>query len=198
MKIKRIKLVTLLDKQDCKEFDNHIIELLKEQYSEEEIDISSKLHLLIKCNAKQLELLKSIGIEPKREWSRNTEVLKSNYYVVERDIDKGFSREHYYDDVNLNPNFIFDTKEEAEHTALYFRTYLQIKSWIKHHHPKWNPDWTNGTYYKWGITLKENELKIDWGSYYNSYVFGLSVPTEKAVELLLKEFKEDLTTLFIK
>ena len=40
MKIKRIKLVTLLDKQDCKEFDNHIIELLKEQYSEEEIDIS--------------------------------------------------------------------------------------------------------------------------------------------------------------
>ena len=32
MKIKRIKLVTLLDKQDCKEFDNHIIKLLKEQY----------------------------------------------------------------------------------------------------------------------------------------------------------------------
>lgn len=57
MKIKRIKLVALLDKQDCKEFDNHIIELLKEQYSEEEIDVSSKLHLITKCNAEQLELL---------------------------------------------------------------------------------------------------------------------------------------------
>ena len=114
MKINRIKLVTLLGKQDCKEFDNHIIELLQEQYSEEDIDISSKLLLITKCNAKQLELLKSIGVEPESEWSRNTTILKSNYYVVERDRNKGFCREHYFNGVTLNPNFVFDTREEAE------------------------------------------------------------------------------------
>lgn len=197
MKIKRIKLVTLLDKQDCKEFDNHIIELLKEQYSEEEIDISSKLHLLTKCNAKQLELLKSIDVEPKREWSRNTIIFKSNYYVVERDRDKGFSREPYYNGVNLNPNFIFDTKEEAEHTALFFRTYLLIKSWIKHHYPDWNPEWTIKKR-KYGIANVKNNLIVNYNWYDNDFLFGLTVPTKEAANLLFEEFESDLTTLFIK
>ena len=197
MQIKRIKLVSLLDKQDCKEFDNHIIELLKNQYSEEDIDISSKLHLITKCNAKQLELLKSIGIEPKKIWNRDLDIFTSIYYTVDRQVNKGFSVKYYGDGINLNPNFVFKTKKEADHTALYSRTYLLIKSWIKHHYPDWDPDWTIKER-KYGIAHVKNNLMVDYNWYANDFLFGLTVPTEEAAELLLKEFKEDLTTLFIK
>ena len=196
MKINRIKLVTLLGKQDCKEFDNHIIKLLYEQYSEEDIDISSKLLLITRCNAKQLELLKSIGVEPESEWSRNTTILKSNYYVVERDRNKGFCREHYFNGVTLNPNFVFDTREEAEYNSLYFRTYLLMKSWIKHHYPSWNPDWTIKER-KYGIAYVKNLLLVDYNWYANDFLFGLTVPTKEAAELLYKEFESDLASLFI-
>lgn len=196
MKINRIKLVALLDKQDCKEFDNHIIELLKEQYSEEEIDISSKLHLITKCNTKQLELLKSIGIEPKREWSRDSLIRTNNYYFVYRNTDNGFCI-GCNNNFSVNPNFIFDNKEEADYTTLYFRTYLLMKSWIKHHYPDWNPEWTIKER-KYGIANVKNNLIVDYNWYTNDFLFGLTVPTEEAANLLFEEFKEDLTTLFIK
>ncbi len=197
MKINRIKLVALLGKQDCKEFDNHIIELLKEQYSEEEIDISSKLHLITKCNTKQLELLKSIGIEPKREWSRDSLIRTNSYYFVNRNADNGFCIGCNNNNLSANPNFIFDNKEEADYTALYFRTYLLMKSWIKHHYPDWNPEWTIKER-KYGIANVKNNLIVDYNWYANDFLFGLTVPTEEAANLLFEEFKEDLTTLFIK
>ena len=104
--------------------------------------------------------------------------------------------EHYFNGVTLNPNFVFDTREEAEYNSLYFRTYLLMKSWIKHHYPSWNPDWTIKER-KYGIAYVKNLLLVDYNWYANDFLFGLTVPTKEAAELLYKEFESDLASLFI-
>lgn len=199
----RNDLLSIIDKDDCLEFNSHIKELLKEQYLANEIDITSKLSLLDKCNQTQLELLKSIGIDKSvvKEWSRSINIdVNQKYWYIERKVNLNFGIS-CATTINGSPKAVhtYPTEELAEQAAFKFNTIQLMENWVRHHAPDWNPNWGDECNVdKYGIELGDNSLLVDSCMYSNYFVFQISVPSKELAEAMLREFKYDLEKIFYK
>ena len=120
MKTTRSKLLSILGKDACNEFNSEIEDYLKNHYKfgdNEEFTITKEsLDKISKCNKKQLELLKSIGIEntKKEIWEKyptweSLKVRKGYFIKGNSSIDQCIN------DQSLESNYYLNTVPSEKH-----------------------------------------------------------------------------------
>lgn len=196
MKTTRKILLSLRGQLYCSTIDTIIDTYLKENYlleDGEEFSLKEEhLKRLKECSEAQLKIFASVGIvcKPKNAWNRNREKL-DYYYYLGKEYLNGFKVDQAFGTVLKAATF--ETVELAEQEAHIHNTMLLMRNWARFHNEidGFTSDWSNSEH-KYGISVESGKFKIDFFSYYNSFIFQIVVKTRERAKEMLAEFKEDL------
>lgn len=66
---------------------------------------------------------------------------------------------------------------------------VDMQCWVDHFYPDWEPD-LDKTIFGLQLMLEPKKVRVGHMVFLDSFVFGISVPTQEAAKAMLAEFKE--------
>lgn len=198
MKTTKAKLLSVHGQGGCTEFNTVIEDLLKEKVlltDAQEFEVPGNyLKRLPDCNQKQLELLKGIGIEQKKDsWSRDNKTSTSTYYFLSRNYISGFETDYGIGGI-ATAIYTYPTEKVAEQELKIHQLMMMMRNWARFHNqldnytPKWKSNVEN-----YGIRVSAEEGATVRGfSFYNYALFQVLVSSEQRAKQMLTEFKKEI------
>lgn len=187
-------------KQDsCSDFNNAIKEILQDNFEvreTEEITIPQKyISRLDECSSAQIKLLANIGIKRESKWERNAlNSGREEYYYLNRDMRKGFHASDAFDYSEVNMNYTFESKIEAENEAKIFNLFMVMRNWVNFHNKidGFIPDWDNPNQRKYGLSVGDGAITTTSRYLDMELFFHIAVASDQRARELRDEFKQDI------
>ena len=142
--------------------------------------------------------LQAIINRPKRWQDALVQPDKEAYFYLISSKYEGLAVVGWNFKADRCPEHAFRTEEQAELIKEKMLLMQEMHAFAHVRNEGWMPDWEDEGQERYGILQKGDEIKVDWVTYVNSFVFGVAVKSEEIAEEMLEIFGERIEKFYNK